>query len=42
MLEKYVHEKFLNGENLVGDEFTKEEIEQWHKEEEEAYCKFNR
>ena len=38
MLEKYVNEKFLNGENLVGDEFTQEEIKQWYKEQEEAYC----
>lgn len=38
MLEKYYNEHYLNGENLVGDEFIQEEIEQWYKEEEEAYC----
>jgi SAM-dependent methyltransferase len=38
MLEKYMKEEFLTGNNLVGDEFTQEEIEQWYREEEEAYC----
>lgn len=38
MLEKYMKEEFLTGKKLVGDEFTEEEIQQWYKEEEEAYC----
>lgn len=38
MLEKYVNEEFLAGKKLVGDEFTQDEITQWYKEEEEAYC----
>lgn len=38
MLEKYFNAAFLSGNSLVGDEFTKDEISRWYKEEEEAYC----
>jgi len=39
MLEKYSdNSKYLSGDYLVGDNFTLDEIKQWYKEEEEAYC----
>jgi 2-polyprenyl-3-methyl-5-hydroxy-6-metoxy-1,4-benzoquinol methylase len=38
MLDKYIKDEFLSGEKLVGDDFSRDEIHQWYKEEEEAYC----
>ena len=38
MLESYFNNDFLSGDFLVGDDFKQAEIEQWYKEEEEAYC----
>ena len=38
MLDKYVDNRYLTGEYLVGDDFNLDEITQWYKEEEEAYC----
>lgn len=38
MLEKFADNTlFLDGKNLLGDDFNAHEIEQWYKEEEEAY-----
>jgi len=41
MLEKYFNNKYLDGDMIVGDDFTEEEIELWYKEEEEAYCELS-
>jgi len=39
MLEKYANnQKYLSGKYLIGDDFNLDEIKQWYKEEEEAYC----
>ncbi len=38
MLDKYFKDEFLDGEKLVGDDFSNDEIHQWYKEEKEAYC----
>jgi len=38
MIENYFTPEFLTGNNLVGDSFDFKQIEQWYKEEEEAYA----
>ena len=43
MLEQYSKtNKYLMGDTLVGDDFTIEQITQWYKEEEEAYCQLTK